>query len=259
MSKVGCIVSACYSSRATDPSDWPTPGVWSATIQWPAEVPLITVEQLEEAGELLAEVAGACGLVLLSTHGALPAESLAGHIERVRKSTSLTGCCCVTPRVSPNVRRKPMSRRSARDVTMPTMHAAILQKACNIAEWQNCFVTIEDFRRFSTQKQKGQSILDVPDPSQAVKLPEVLVRLKGETAFARQFLTSHRHNDALAGEGKRASTTWESTGTYVARFVCPPCPECGGKAKVERTAGRVRHIKCRSGSCGHRWKVSNSE
>jgi hypothetical protein len=72
------------------------------------------------------------------------------------------------------------------------MHAAVLQKACNIAEWQASFSTLDDFRRFFTKKQQGPPIVNVPDPSQSVKLPEVLVRLRGETALARQFFASQQ-------------------------------------------------------------------
>jgi hypothetical protein len=80
-----------------------------------------------------------------------------------------------------------------------------------------------------------------------------------DNAIAEADRSASRPGAVPGREGRKLSTISELSGNYAARFVCPPCPKCGGKAKVERTEGRVRRIKCQSAKCGHRWKVSQSD
>lgn len=201
MGKVGCLISACYSSRVTDPSDWPTPGINSATVAWPTTLPALTVQEIDAACNLLVELAGSCSLALTCAHGMRPVEEFGSYVERVQtiygnNRPMLRDAACVAERA-----KSTSAEEQCADVTMPTMHAAVLQKACNIAGWQSSFDTIDNFRRDCTRAPQPTR-LHVPDPSQLVNLSVVLLRLRGEAALARQYLSAREHKT-----DEQASTT----------------------------------------------------
>lgn len=214
MSKVGCIISAHYApcepsygvsgfevsaicfvphgariGSSPDPSDWPQPGIWSAMVQWPQELPSITVEQISHASDLLSELAGACSLVMMGARGIRPVQELNSYIERVQKAYNDNRLLLRDATWVAETAKTTAVEEQCGDVVMATMHAAVLQKACNIARWQDTFDSLKDYREFLTQKPQV-SLLNLPDTTELINMAVVPLRLMSESKLAQNLLVT---------------------------------------------------------------------
>ncbi len=196
MSKVECLILAAYGTRfpgtegsgyAPDCSDWPQPGILRAIQRWPSTTPPITAEQLNKATNLLSELSATCNFVLLSARNAYKGDEFSSFVERVKTAYNDHKLLLRDAAWAVGVTNLTSDRKQCGSVTMPTMHSAVLQMACNIAGWPATHETIDNYRQWITQSREP-SLLNSPDPSQLIDVSDVQFALESEARIARTCL-----------------------------------------------------------------------